>query len=369
MKSPCAKTFSLKKHSILYDTGIMIGMLILATALSAVFFFLVPDNHGIIYLIYILSLICISRYTNGYWYGITGSLIAVICVNGIYTYPYMKLNFTLAGYPITFLMMLAITMITCTLTSHLRRQTEIIRERESLLREAELEKMRANLLRAISHDLRTPLTGMIGNSSIYIEQYGTLSDKDKLNLIRSINSDANWLLNMVENLLTVTRISGDNFQIKTSLEPVEEVVSEAVLRFYKRFPNAQLYASVPEEMLFIPMDAVLIEQVIINLLENAIVHSGSKRPIELTVTHSPTCVTFSIKDYGHGIAPEKLENLFDGGSYHREESADSHKGMGIGLSICKTIITAHHGTIYGMNHAEGAIFCFSLPKEVLKDES
>ncbi len=363
------KFFSNKRRTILFDICITVGILVVATALSVLFFFLVPENQGIIYLIYILALVCISRYTNSYWYGIVSSLIAVICVNYIFTYPFMRLNFTLAGYPLTFLMMLTITLITCTLTSHLRRQSEIIKERETQLREAEMEKMRANLLRAVSHDLRTPLTGMIGNSSIYIEKYNTLSDSDRLELVRSINGDANWLLNMVENLLTVTRIKGDNFKIKTSLEPVEEVVSEALIRLNKRFPKSKVVASVPEEMLFIPMDAVLIEQVIINLVENAIVHSGSTKPIELGVTHSPKEVTFSIIDYGHGIAPQKLQNLFDGGSYHSEDSPDAHKGMGIGLSICKTIITAHRGTIYGENHSEGARFCFSLPKEDLKDES
>ncbi len=355
--------FSEKKRPALFDVGITVVSLVISTAFSVLFFFLVPENHGVIYLIYILALVCISRFTSSYWYGIVSSVIAVICVNYIFTYPFMKLNFTLAGYPLTFLMMLTITLITCTLTSHLRRQAEIIKEREILLREAEMEKMRANLLRAVSHDLRTPLTGMIGNSSIYIEKYNTLSDTERLELVRSINGDANWLLNMVENLLTVTRIKGDNFKIKTSLEPVEEVISEAVLRLNKRFPNAVITATVPEEMIFVPMDAVLIEQVIINLIENAIVHSGSVKPIELNVTHMAESVTFSIIDYGRGIAHQKLQNLFDGGSYQSEESPDAHKGMGIGLSICKTIITAHRGEIYGENHSEGARFCFTLPKE------
>jgi len=354
---------AVKKRTIICDIIITIGSLLIATTFSVLFFFLVPENHGIIYLIYILALVCISRYTSRYLYGIVGSLIAVICVNYTFTYPFMKLNFTLAGYPLTFLMMLTITLITCTLTSHLRRQSEIIREREILLREAEMEKMRANLLRAVSHDLRTPLTGMIGNSSIYIENYAALSDSDRLDLVRSINNDSNWLLNMVENLLTITRIKGDNFKIKTSLEPVEEVVSAAILKLNKRFPNTEIHATVPEEMLFVSIDAVLIEQVIINLVENAIVHSGSIKPVELAVTHSPSEVAVSITDYGRGIAPEKLHNLFDGGSYQSEESPDSHKGMGIGLSICKTIITAHRGNIYGENHAEGARFCFTLPKE------
>ena len=113
------------------------------------------------------------------------------------------------------------------------------------------------------------------------------------------------------------------------------------------------------------MDAILIEQVIINLLENAVVHSGSKAPIELTVKDLGTIVSFSIKDYGKGIPVNHPEDLFSGSSYTPSQTADGHKGMGIGLSICKTIITSHHGTLTARNHEEGAEFIFTLPKNSL----
>ena len=112
----------------------------------------------------------------------------------------------------------------------------------------------------------------------------------------------------------------------------------------------------------IPMDAVLIEQVTINLLENAIVHSGSILPIDFIVEDHPEHVSFIVRDYGKGLSEEKLQNLFETGTYNNSRSSDSRKGMGIGLSICKTIITAHHGTLSGRNHADGAEFCFTLPK-------
>lgn len=358
-----------KEHSIPVNIAITAGILGINTAFSFLLFYLVPDNQGGIYLLFMLAMVLISKYTNGYIYGIISSLYAVICINYTFTYPFFKLNFTLSGYPLTFALMLSSTLVVCTMTSHLCEQMKIIKKQETQLREAELEKMRANLLRAVSHDLRTPLTGMIGNSSIYLENYENLPEKERLDMVRSIYNDANWLLNMVENLLTVTRIQGDNLQVSTSPEPVEEVVSEALMRLNKRFPDAQIHAKVPDEMLFVPMDAVLIEQVIINLIENAIVHSGSERPLDLIVADEGDHVSFTIKDYGVGIAPQKLDNLFDGGAFSREESSDTHKGMGIGLSICKTIITAHHGKIYGKNHEEGALFCFLLPKGNKEDES
>ena len=334
----------------------------LATGIAFMYYQVVPENSANIALVYILALIMVARFTAGYWYGILCSVFAVVCVNYFFTYPYFKINFTLTGYPITFIGMLAITSLTSTMTSHLARQTRLIAEREKLLAEAEKEKMRANLLRAISHDLRTPLTGIIGNSSLYLENGPLLSEKEKQDILTNIHNDSNWLLNMVENILTVTRIKGDNFRINTTEEPVEEVLAEALQKLQKRYPGTEIQASIPDDLLLIPMDAILIEQVIINLLENAIVHSGTKQPIELIVTAYPDNVSFSIKDYGSGIPPEHLTNLFDGIPYIPSQTADAHKGMGIGLSICKTIITAHHGTLTGHNHSGGAEFIFTLPR-------
>ena len=112
----------------------------------------------------------------------------------------------------------------------------------------------------------------------------------------------------------------------------------------------------------IPMDAILIEQVLINLLENALIHSGSSHAPELTVTDHPDHVTFCVKDFGRGLNPDDIPDIFSG-ICHNTGSVDSHKGMGIGLSICKTIIDAHSGYIEAKNHTNGALFLFTLPKD------
>lgn len=355
-----------RKQQHLFSLALSIFSMCFATFLSLCYFHYV-ENSANIAMVYILALVLVSRFTTGYWYGIACSLFAVICINYIFTYPYMDINFTLTGYPITFIGTLTITLFTSTMTSHMVRQTELILEREKLLSEAEKEKVRANLLRAISHDLRTPLTGILGNSSLILENQNNLSDSDKIDIITTIYNDTNWLLNMVENLLSITRIKGDNMTINTSLESVEEVLSEALQKLNKRHPESQIIALVPDEMILLPMDAILIEQVIINLVENAVVHSGSNLPIELIVKEHPQNVSFSIKDHGIGISTEDLNHLFDGGTYTHNAFTDSYKGMGIGLSICKTIISAHHGTITGCNHEEGAEFVFTLPKQENKD--
>ena len=336
--------------------------LIVATLFAFLFSHYVPENSGNISLIYILALITIVRFTDGYLPGLIYSVVAVICVNFLFTYPYYELNFTLSGYPITFLEMLGVTLLTSTMTANIKEQAHMIAEKDKLLSETEKEKMRANLLRAVSHDLRTPLTGIIGASSSYLENKDLLPEEEKVAILTHIHEDANWLLNMVENLLAVTRIHDRSSTVKKTDESVEEIVSAAIMRLKKRIPEASVNVSVPDELLIIPMDAILIEQVLINLLENAIIHSQSQDPILCYVDTDDANVAFHVKDYGIGIDPERLKNIFDGNSYIGNKESDSNKGMGIGLSICKTILTAHGGTISARNHPLGAEFYFTLPK-------
>ncbi len=336
--------------------------LIVASLFAFLFFYHVPENSGNIALIYILALIIIVRYTDGYLPGLISSVVAVVCVNYLFTYPYFELNFTLSGYPVTFLEMLSVTLLTSTMTTSMKQQAQMLAEKDKLLSETEKEKMRANLLRAISHDLRTPLTGIIGASSSYLDNATLLTEPEKNAIVTHIHEDANWLLNMVENLLSVTRIHGQSSTVKKTDESVEEIVSAAIIRLKKRLPEASVNVIVPDELLILPMDAILIEQVLLNLLENAIVHSRSSKPILCYVDDDNVNVTFHVKDYGIGIDPERLKNIFDGNSYIGNSESDSNKGMGIGLSICKTIITAHNGTIDARNHEQGAEFYFTLPK-------
>ena len=355
------KKYQEKKY---YSITLMLLFMLISTALAFLAFKFANINSANIALIYILALILTARYTNGYWYGIVFALFSVICINYFFTYPYFNLNFTLSGYPVSFILTLTITLITSATTSHLKIQAALLAEREEIINKAEKEKMRANLLRAISHDLRPPLTSIIGTSDSYLEFPDSLNAEEKTTLVKQIRDDANWLLNMVENLLSVTRIKdSESAKVNKSPEIVEEVISEAIQRFKKRCPEASVRVSIPEDYIILPMDPLLIEQVIINLLDNACVHSSSSQPIDLTVIDSPTSVVFCIRDYGKGISPSLLPVIFDGSSARNTATPDAHRGMGIGLSICKTIITAHAGSITALNHDKGAEFMFTLPKE------
>ena len=344
---------------------IFFGTLFSITAISLVFREIVANPDINLTMFYVLGIVIVTRYTTGYVWGFLFAISSVFSINYFFTYPYHNFNMTLEGYPITFIAMLVIYIITSALTTDLKEQAIILAKQEKELMDAQKEKMRANLLRAVSHDLRTPLTGIIGNSDSYLEMEEELTKEEKHHIIENIKSDANWLLNMVENLLSVTRIDNDTTKVKKYMEPVDEVVSSAVVRFKKRFPDAQLKVSLPDNFVMVMMDATLIEQLLINILQNAHVHSQTIKPIELKVDEYNTKIWFSIRDHGVGISEEKIPTLFDGEGYNQDNDvkADGYKGMGIGLSICKTIVKAHGGDIKVRNHEEGSEFYFYLPKE------
>ncbi|HJA12633.1 MAG TPA: DUF4118 domain-containing protein [Candidatus Mediterraneibacter merdipullorum] len=353
----------MKKKHLLSEILFTILMMAAATAVSFGFFYLGNKNVANITIIYTLALILTALHTSGYLFGILASIFCVAAVNYFFSYPYFRMNFALSGYPVTFIGMLAISMITSTTTTALKKQRAAIAEREKALAEADREKLRANLLRAVSHDLRTPLTSIIGSSSSYLENPSGLSEEERTELVANIREDSQWLLNMVENLLTVTRIRDNHAdKVKKSPEVVEEVVSEAIERLRKRLPDIRIRVDMPCDFLMIPMDAILIEQVLINLMENARIHSGSTEPIDLIIRETPDHVSFAIRDRGRGISEERLPRLFEG-QQDGSGTSDGHKGIGIGLSICRTIIQAHGGEITAANREDGAEFTFTLPKE------
>ena len=352
---------------IRWNLAITVLLLAVTTIISFCFFHFGNKYTANITVLYTLALILIVLKTSGYIYGIIASIFCVFAVNYFFSYPYFRLNFTLDGYPVTFAGMLTIALITGAVTTSLKQQQQAISEREKQLAEADKEKLRANLLRAVSHDLRTPLTSIIGSADSYLENREELSETECTELVSNIREDSEWLLNMVENLLTVTRINSSSAdKVKKSAEVVEEVVSEAILRLQKRIPDAVIHVSMPNNFLMIPMDPTLIEQVLINLMENALIHSGSTEPVDLIIRELDDAISFSVRDYGRGLSEDLLPHIFEGGQVS-SGSSDSHRGMGIGLSICQTIIQAHGGQITAVNHTgdrtKGAEFTFTLPKE------
>ncbi|MCM1192180.1 MAG: ATP-binding protein [Butyrivibrio sp.] len=347
------QTFSeLQKH--LFSILVCVFCMAAAAGISSACSYLFSRLSLNCTLVFVLFVILASCGSAARLYGVLCSVFAVFWLN-------LRLPPVPADRPTELLCAVGILTFLSLLTFRLAGQADWAVMAGKQLEEAKTEKMRANLLRAISHDLRSPLTGIIGNSLTYLEHQDSLTDAEKETLVRSIYEASSRLVNMVENLLTVTHIRNHNLTITTREESVEEVVAEALQRAEKQHPACSIRVSVPESFLMIPMDAALIEQVTVNLLENALLHSGADAPIDFIVEDRPDCVSFTVRDYGNGIPGNKLKHLFEDTDY-APPPAGARKGMGIGLVICKTIITAHHGTITGHNHSEGAEFIFTLPK-------
>jgi len=233
---------------------------------------------------------------------------------------------------------------------------------QSIRIEAEKEKTRGILLRAISHDLRTPLTGIFSAGSIIEEQADSLNKADIRRLALDIKNNSEWLIRMVENLLVVTRISEGIVKVNKTMEVAEEVMAQSVSIVRKRFPYCHIHVKTVEEPLMVPMDAILIAQVLINLLENAVKYSPQQSPVQLSLLVRDGCAQFEVNDQGKGIPDQILMHLFELPNPERKREVDSASGIGIGLSICKTIVDAHDGKIYAYNRPDGgATFQVLLP--------
>ncbi len=310
-------------------------------------------NETYVPLVYVLCVLLVSLLTDGYLCGTVVSLLSVFAVNYVFTYPYMHFNFSLSGYPLTFFTMFAVSLTVNTLTATLKRQ-------ERIRMEAETERMRANLLRAISHDLRTPLTAISG-SAITLLENDNLPDWQKKKLLGSINDDAEWLIRMVENLLSVTRIGLESARIEKQDEVAEEVIFSAISKFKAHFPGVAVTPQLPESVMLVPMDPVLIQQVLTNLLENSARHGGATE-ITVSLARQGNVAVFTVQDNGTGIVRERLPHLFDGiGFLPEKNGVGGRSQMGIGLSVCMSIVKAHGGSMSARNTDGGTVVSFSLP--------
>ena len=225
----------------------------------------------------------------------------------------------------------------------------------------------ADLLRAVSHDIRTPLTGIVGATNVLLEQDGTLTQEQREQLLRSTNEDAQWLIRIVENLLSITRISSEEARVKKLPEPAEEVIESAVAKTHKHYPEVDIRVHLPDELMMVPMDPLLIEQVLVNLMENAVIH-GETNHIDVSLREEGSCAVITVSDDGRGIPQHLLPKLFEG-SARSDRSQDGKRSMGIGLSVCRTIVLAHGGVIRGDNKpGGGAVFTVTLPMKGESDE-
>lgn len=491
---------------IIKNTIIVIGIIVAATLTCFVLRVLGIHESNYI-LTYNLAVLLIAYFTNGYLYGIIASVLAMLTFNFFFTEPYYTLITYSPEYPVTFVIMLIVALITSTLTARVKRESRLAETREkrinilyqidksllpvkskqqvlevaardigelfgmsvliyaadknnesalkyifgqdifnneddckacneafqsgnpcgagtelfsdcnayylpisgqsgvlavvgigfqseSYLSEARKlfldtigtqialvlereqlyesqhhtkleimrERLRGDLLRAVSHDLRTPLTGILGSASTVLANYDSLSDDVKKEFMQGIYDDAEWLGSLVENILNVTRFAEGNIKIVKEMEAVEEIVAEAVSRVKKRTGKREISIQIPEQLIMIPVDGMLIEQVLVNLLDNAIKYTSQDSKVSVVVLIQEGDAVFEVSDEGPGIPESEIPYIFNRYYKAREEEGGAGRGFALGLTICKSIVQAHGGNISVKNKPEGGLlFHFTLP--------
>ena len=238
------------------------------------------------------------------------------------------------------------------------------REKEASAILAEQEKLRANLLRTISHDLRTPLTSISGNADNLLANDEVFDIETRRQIYTDIRDDSEWLISLVENLLSISRMEDGKSDIRMSAELVSDVIDEAVRRTEKNASEHKLTVKESDGILLARMDARLIVQVLINLIDNAIKYTEDGSEIKISAAEKDNKIAITVADNGHGIADEIKPRVFDMFYTGAEKIVDSRRSLGLGLALCKSIVNAHGGEITVTdNKPHGAVFTFTLPKE------
>ena len=235
-------------------------------------------------------------------------------------------------------------------------------ERNQIALQTQRESLQANLLRAVSHDLRTPLTNINGSVGILMGKDQTLKPEVREQLYIAIDDDTNWLINMTENLLAATQLETDRTKLKTAPELLEDLFQSAVRQLDRRARGHHISVDLEDQTLMASMNAGMIQRVIINMMNNAIQYTPKDSHIILSGTRRKDWVEISVSDDGPGIPDEAKKHLFDLFYTAEQGKPDSKRGLGLGLHLCQSIVNAHGGTITVSDHApSGTTFRFTLP--------
>ena len=336
------KPFSRRTHSIIRDGGRAAGILIAATLVGLLFSGLKIPEANII-AVYILGVLIISIITSSWMYSFLASVISVLAFNFLFTIPRFTLRAYDPSYPVTFGIMFLVALITGSLAS---RMKEYARESAQAAMQIEKEQLRADLLRSISHDLRTPLTSISGNASNLLSNENEFSQETRMQIYGDIYDDSMWLIKLVENLLSVTRIEDGRMDLRMSAELMDEVIAEAMRHTDRNRDGRKIEVSSDEEFILGKMDARLIVQVVINLVDNAVKYTPEGAQIRIHTGKKDGMVVVSVSDTGPGIPDEQKSKVFDMFYTGTNRAADGRRSLGLGLGLCRSIIRAHGGEIW-----------------------
>jgi two-component system, OmpR family, sensor histidine kinase KdpD len=331
--------------------------LLIVTVCTIVAWIMLPyfDLANLIMVYLVGNVVIATRYGRGP--SVLAAILSVLAFDFFFVPPSLNFEPRDAGYIVTLVVMLLVALTISNMTIRIKEQAEAVRERE---RRIEAERMRNSLLSSMSHDLRTPLASIIGATT------GLLRHQDKLDahayeLAQIAHEESERLDRWVGNLLQMTRLESGNVQVEKEWQPLEEVVGTTLLRLEERLAYHPMEVDLPNDLPLVLIDAVLIEQVLVNLLENAVKYTAPGSPVDLSAQAEGQQVIVEVADRGPGLPPGEEERIFD--KFYRVHQTDVG-GFGLGLTICKAIVELHGGSIWAANRAGGgAVFYFTLPLE------
>jgi two-component system, OmpR family, sensor histidine kinase KdpD len=276
--------------------------------------------------------------------------------------PYFTLEVAEAKFFVTFAMMLVVALVISGLTRRVRAQAERARaladEAQAAWRRAETERVRSALLSSVSHDLRTPLAAITGAASTMLQSDGRLDVATRRELLESIHEEADRLNRLVHNLVDATRLESGALHLRREWFPLEELVGGALARLTTALGDRPVTTRLALDLPPVPVDGLLVEQALINLVDNAAKHTPPGEPIEIGAWRDDGAVTVEVADRGPGLAPGEERRVFD--KFYRRRGVGG--GIGLGLTVCRGIVESHGGRVWAENRPDGgARFRFTLP--------
>lgn len=300
-------------------------------------------------MVYIVGVLLITVFTTGYFYGAAGAVLSVLIFNYFFTEPLHTFAVMNRSDMVLMFFFLMTAFISSSVTVRFQKQMQIAEDTRAQM---EKEHLKSSLLRSISHDFRTPLTGIMGDCSLLAEAE-EMDDRTRRELAGEIQEQAVWLIKMMENILNMTKIENGQLYINKQPEVVDDIVYEAATHVIGLRDKRDFQVELPKELVVASLDGPMMVQVLINLLDNAMKHTECGNMIRVSVIYKEEKVYFKVEDDGDGIEEEFLPYIFDEFVTQSEARADRQRGIGLGLAICKAVVEAHGGEIYAKNREEG----------------
>ncbi|MBP3894794.1 MAG: DUF4118 domain-containing protein [Atopobiaceae bacterium] len=333
----------------------------LVATLFAILLDVLGFSDATVVIIFVLSVLVTAILTEGPYYSIVASFVSILCYNYFLIEPRLSLQIHGRDYAGTITAMILFALLASYLVSSLRRSATQSME-ASLI--AQREQLRANMLRSVSHDLRTPLTSITGNADMLLDETIELPEAARHQLVQDIYDDATWLRTVVENLLAVTRLEDGSAMLHFDIELIDDVIEEAMRHISRESKDHEIVVVPPNDLLLARLDPQVIVQVIVNLVNNAIAHTQVGSTITISSRREGDMVAVEVADDGPGVSDADKEQVFDLFYTTGAKGADVGRSVGLGLSLCRSVVQAHGGTIRVEDaQPHGARFIFTLPAE------